>query len=140
MSPVCDIITVDLKNVVEQFYGNISGTYKLSDSINGKPSWKSKKQAIWWIPKGNNGKKDNSEWAIGPSRWIGVSSSSALEGSPSDKDFISWPYDQKYTVWKYWDKTDSSYIIPGANDIEVQCKRKGNTYLDSKIVKFLILM
>ena len=56
------------------------------------------------------------------------------------EDFISWPYDQKYTVWKYWDKTDSSYIIPGANDIEVQCKRKGNTYLDSKIVKFLILM
>ena len=70
----------------------------------------------------------------------GVASSSALEGSPSDKDFISWPYDHKYTVWKYWDKTDSSYIIPGDNDIEVQCKRKGNTYLDSKIVKFLILM
>ena len=109
-------------------YGFNEGIYTISETINGKPSWISDDQAIWWVPGFNN-------WAIGSLDFIG-SDISTLAGIPSDKNFFGWPYDQKY-FWKYW-KSGSGFTIPGANDIKVQCK--GNTYLYWKIVKSLILM
>ena len=108
--------------------GSRKGTYETSETINGKPSWISNDQAIWWVP-------EFSEWGIGHLDFIG-SNTRALTGVPSDKNYFGWPYDQKYT-WKYW-KSGSGFTTPGANDIKVQCK--GNTYLDSKIVEFLMSM
>ena len=81
-------------------------------------------QAICWIP-------EFSEWGIGPLDSIG-SVFRGLTGVPNDENDLGMPYDQIYT-WKYW---NGYWKTPGANDIKVQCK--GNTYLDSKIVEFLI--
>ena len=36
----------------------MQGTYQLSEQINGKPSWKSSTNAIWWYPEGKG-------WLIG---------------------------------------------------------------------------
>ena len=108
---VCDIITVDLKNVANESQGPKKGTYEISETINGKPSWISNDQAIWWVP-------EHSEWGIGPLYAIG-SNTRGLTGSSSQ-----WPYDQKCT-WKYWN--GSFFTTPGANDIKVQCI--GNTYI-----------
>ena len=91
--------------------GPRKGVYKISDTINGKPSWISNDQAIWWVP-------EFSEWGIGNLDWL-ESVTRGLTGVPSDKNDFGWPYDQKYT-WKYW--TGSDFTTPGANDIKVQCK------------------
>ena len=91
------------------------------------PSWISNDHAIWWTPKFG-------QWAIGPLNAIG-SNTRGLIGIPSDKNYLGMPYDQKYG-WVY--KQTNYFYSAGANDIEVQCK--GNTYLDSEIVEFLISM
>ena len=123
----CDIITVDLKNDANEWQGVRKGTYKISETINGKPSWISNDQAIWWVP-------EDGVWLIGSLDVIG-SRFGGLVGVPSDKNDLGMPYYQKYN-WQYGN--GNFFTTPGANDIKVQCK--GNTYLDSKIVEFLISM
>ena len=114
---MCDVITVDLKNVANELQGPRKGAYKIADTINGKPSWILNDQAIWWVP-------EFSEWAIGNLDWL-ESVTRGLTGVPSDKNDFGWPYDQKYT-WKYW--TGSGFTTPGANDIKVQCKGNNITF------------
>ena len=111
----CEIITVDLKNDANEVQGYKKGTYEISETINGKPSWIANDQAIWWIP-------EFSQWGIGSLDSIG-SGFRGLTGVPIDENDLGMPYDQKY-IWKYW---NGYWKTPGANDIKVQCK--GNIYL-----------
>ena len=57
---VCQSIFVDLKNDANSKQSYKKGKYKLSNEINGKPSWVSneKELAIWWSSQ-------YSQWAIG---------------------------------------------------------------------------
>ena len=79
--------------------------------MNGKPSWVSNNQAIWWISQHN-------EWGIGDLKSLGtdIRGITAVTG---DKSKSGLPNDQKYT-WKYWDGK-SFVTIPDANDISVEC-------------------
>ena len=98
--------------------GPRKGDYKISDTINGKPSWISNDQAIWWIP-------EFSEWGIGNLDWL-ESVTRGLTGAPSDdKNDFCWPHDKK-CIWQYW--TGSGFATPGANDIKVQCKGNNITF------------
>ena len=48
---LCQTIKITLKNEVLTYHGQYQGTYEISASINGKPSWKSQSNAIWYSPK-----------------------------------------------------------------------------------------
>ena len=47
----CQNINVVLKNKTLQAQPRIQNTYQLSGLVNGKTSWISKYQAIWYIPE-----------------------------------------------------------------------------------------
>ena len=91
------------------------GEYEISGTINGRPSWISNDQAIWWLPQ-------YSEWAIGTELGSDIR---GVTGVSSDNNDFAWPNDHKYT-WKYWNGTAWT---PAANDIKVQCKATGNMYI-----------
>ena len=106
----CQTVIVSLKNEVLASQGIRQGTFELSSArVNGKPSWISDTQAIWWISQYN-------EWGVGDLGAIG-GSIRGLTAVAENKDFKSLT-DEKY-VWKYWNK--NSFVLPGANDISVQC-------------------
>ena len=54
----CQTIKITLKNEVLAHHGECQGTYELSASVNGNPSWTSQSKAIWYIQDGNT-------WEIG---------------------------------------------------------------------------
>merc|ERR1711971_495314 len=109
MQDYSNTITVDLKNDVNKWQGSKKGTYEISETINGKPSWISNDNAIWWIPELGN-------WGIGSLDAIG-SKARELTGVPFDENDLDKPYDQKYT-WKY--KKINFFYTAGANDIKLQ--------------------
>ena len=51
-------MTVSLKNEVSVHKKEFAGDYQISETVNGKPSWKSGENAIWYAPVDNN-------WLIG---------------------------------------------------------------------------
>ena len=54
----CQTIKITLKNEVLTHHGECQGTYELSESVNGKPSWTSQSTAIWFF-------QDRNVWMIG---------------------------------------------------------------------------
>ena len=85
------------------------GTYQLSEEINGKPSWKSSTQAIWYYP-------EYKDWMIGPLSSIGTS----LRGITSTGDGeYDCPLQVPKDKWKYWD--GSEWQEAGSNDVNFQC-------------------
>ena len=80
-------------------------TYNLSMIINGKPSWTSEFQAIWFIPQWN-------QWLIGPIDSLGTTKR-GIRSSQYSKD------PQNVVSWDYFD-TKSGWLS-GANDILVEC-------------------
>ena len=103
----CPYLIVSLANEALAHQFNRQGTYQLSEEINGKPSWKSGTEAIWYYP-------DFKEWAIGPLSDIGTSNrgiSSKYDGE----------YDcpQQVPEWSYWDGTE--WQNAGSNDVSLQC-------------------
>ena len=102
---------MDLKNIALNSQGKTQGTYQKSANVNGKPSWVSNNQAIWWIPK-------YSEWGIGELSSIG-NEIRRITGVTDDNKNFGLPNDPKYT-WKYWN--GQSFITPpNINDIDVNC-------------------
>ena len=85
------------------------GIYEISNFVNGKPSWISDSQAIWYVPKFK-------DWAIGYKSKIGTTrrgiSSFGNQGN-MDPDIV--PNDQ----WKYFKK--NHWSKPHSNDINIRC-------------------
>ena len=52
------MVTVSLKNKVSLHKIEFAGDYQISETVNGRPSWKSGENAIWYEPVGNS-------WLIG---------------------------------------------------------------------------
>ena len=108
-----------MKNNVLGSHNGKPGTYKLSSTINGKPSWITESQAIWFIPQWN-------QWAIGPLDSLGTT----FRGIRSDQ-FAKGP--QNVVVWAYNVKNKGWW--PANNDIIVECictklKVSGDTFAD----------
>ena len=86
------------------------GTYQLSEEINGKPSWKSETQAIWYQPKFKN-------WIIGKVSNRGTS----IAGIVSvDKTEYDCPQQVPKDAWMYA-VVDGTQHKASPNDVSIQC-------------------
>ena len=90
----CSIVNVTLENdalIQQGKYKFDEGLYKISDEINGKPSWVKSNLSIWYIPSGNN-------WGIGPldrrgDDYAHIHAKNSFNGLTDNRN-----------VWKYYDK------------------------------------
>ena len=102
----CQNISVVLKNKVFEAQNQARDTYQLSKLVNGKASWISKYQAIWYISKFKF-------WAVGD--FIKIGNTSTRIYSKRDEFPYEIPSDQfLYSDAGKWKK-------PGANDISIDC-------------------
>ena len=107
----CQTITVTLDNnaLVAQY--NKEGIYHNSSMVNGRASWTSTFQAIWYHQVSNL-------WAIGLLDNIGTSAA----GIKSDYS-SGCPFDLSSEKWQYW--YNDGWTSAEANEINVDCL-KGN--------------
>ena len=105
---ICQTIKVSLKNDMLEHQSQRQGTYQRSSEINGRPSWISESQAIWYMPKWK-------KWAIGNLSHIGTRLR-GISGSSDDK--LELPFDIK--SWEYWIGSSFKHEIIN-EDISVQC-------------------
>ena len=94
--------------------GRREGTYEISNLVNGKPSWVSNTQAIWFVPK-------HKDWAIGYQSKIGTSIrgiSSLGNHRTVDPDNIPGNW------WQYY--SGNRWSLSNARDIIIQCIGKLN--------------
>ena len=87
----------------------MDGTYKLSTKVNGKESWTTSSNAIWYIP-------DVKGWGIGPLAYKGTKSRSIRSKFVYD---LEQPYDVEY-----WDTHRSGSWVTdlSATDVTVKCE------------------
>ena len=97
------MVTVSLKNEVSVHKKEFAGDYQISETVNGKPSWKSGENAIWYVPDGNN-------WLIGYLNKLGEDESEFF--APNNYGGLA----DNRNVWKYSD--GSTWITPSdSNDV-----------------------
>ena len=92
-------------------HGECQGTYELSASVNGKPSWTSQSTAIWYS-------QDNNTWEIGNLNDIGepMGVINTYEMLLGENENCKWSY-HNGEMWKELD----------TNDFSIECiVRKGN--------------
>ena len=116
----CGSISVKLKNNAATLQGARQGTFQSSSPVNGRPSWTSESQAIWYLPS-------YKEWAIGNLYNIGE----AIRGITSQGKEIkqthgtTWGNSEAYDPqdvlsWQYWNGDE--FVSPDEkNDIIVEC-------------------
>ena len=116
----CKVLTVTLRNDALKRQPHISGTYFISDVINGKASWtlkdnpKGYNKAIWYVPKYN-------DWAIGPLENIGLTIRGLTTfGGQGSLDLFDVPNEK----WNAWNGQNWKQV--GTNDVTIQCKGKQN--------------
>ena len=85
------------------------GTYQLSEKINGKPSWKSGTQAIWYDSQ-------NKYWTIGLVSEIGTNRGWIYSATDTEYDH---PQQVPKDKWKYLD--GSAWQNASSNDVSFQC-------------------
>ena len=109
----CLSLRVNLKNNAATSQGKKQGTFQLSSPVNGRLSWTSESQAIWYVPF-------YKEWAIGNlddigERFRGITSQGKESLGNSET------YDpQDVLSWLYWNGDE--WLSPDEkNDIILQC-------------------
>ena len=105
----CSAAIVTLKNGALKFKGSLQGMYQISDLIDGKPSWTSVSNAIWYI-------LEYDAWSIATLDYIGDSAAYMFAFD------IYGGLDDTNNQWKYWD--GSNWILASANDIFINCTSK----------------
>ena len=107
----CEIITITLENNAQSAHSSKEGIYYNSSMVNGKPSWTSTSQAIWYD-------QDNDNWLIGPFDDVGTSTGGMYS------DFTNeCPFDIASEEWYYG--YDGVWTSAGQNEIKLECL-KGN--------------
>ena len=103
----CETITITLENNALAAQGSREGIYHNSSLVNGKPSWTSTSQAIWYD-------QEFDDWTIGSLGNIGTSTG-GMYG-----DFANaCPFDMASEEWDYW--YNDVWTGAGANEIHVNC-------------------
>ena len=103
----CETITITLENNAQAAQGSMEGIYHNSSMVNGKPSWTSTSQAIWYHQSSNS-------WNIGFLDNIGTT----LVGFYSNHG-SQCPFDLPSEIWFYW--VDNSWTSAGVGEINVAC-------------------
>jgi hypothetical protein len=89
---ICNNLRVGLAYGALVNQGSRQGSYQLSNTVNGKPSWESSTQAIWYIPQFN-------DWGIGDKYYIGTAYRGlATEGGQGG----TYPDNVASSMWYYW--------------------------------------
>ena len=111
----CPYLIVSLANEALAQQSNKKGIYQLFEEINGKPSWKSGTQAIWYYP-------DFNQWMIGPLSSIGTSN----RGITSTGNMHDCPLQVPKDKWKYYikDGDGERWQYANSNDIIIECEGK----------------
>ena len=107
----CQFLQVTLFNEVLAEQSENQGEFELFATINGKPSWKSATQAIWYI-QANKGKK---RWLIGNLANIGTKNGGIVSYSTEEC-----PQLIAKKQWLYWDNK-KNWKKASPNDMSVQC-------------------
>ena len=109
------MVTVNLKNEVYAEKQKFAGDYQISETVNGKPSWKSVTtiNAIWFLPVQNN-------WMRG--YWNKLGEDDGQFHASNDYGGLS----DIHNIWKYT-VDDRSWITPSSsNDVIVTCSTGKN--------------
>ena len=107
------MVTVNLKNEVSVEKKEFAGDYQISETVNGKPSWKSGENAIWFLPVQNN-------WMIG--YWNKLGEDDGQFHASNDYGGLS----DIHNIWKYT-VDDRSWITPSSsNDVIITCSTGKN--------------
>ena len=97
-----------LKNDVLSIQDSRVGLYKKGGIVNGKRSWTTDSQAIWFVPQ-------FLVWAIGPLEDIGGTQLVAITSyNDKDQSLFDVPNDR----WQYW---DSEFKDIKDGDITIKC-------------------
>ena len=107
----CETISVTLENNALVAQGYFEDIYHNSSMVNGKASWTSTSQAIWYDQEFSN-------WNIGPLDDIGTKMAGIYTDYGSEC-----PFDLPSEKWNYW--YNSVWTSAEANEIHVECL-KGN--------------
>lgn len=108
---ICNTLRVGLAYGALASQGLRQGRYQLSGTVNGKPSWESSTQAIWYIPQFN-------DWGIGDKYYIGTTYRGLATGTGGYQgDF--YPDDAPQNMWYYW---TGSFWSSQFNDIVIECE------------------
>ena len=110
----CPTLELILRNDVLSKQGGRQGYYHYNGLVNGRHSWKSADQAIWYIPEVKS-------WGIGPLKIIGESGFWITSSSYKDESLFSVPSDK----WQYADIENNKWIDIKSGDISIICV-KGN--------------
>ena len=105
----CPSLFITLTNGPKTSHGTLEGSYKLSNIVNGRPSWTSisTSKGIWYSQESNL-------WMLGNLEDLGETMGYIYTineyGGP----------DNITNVWNYWD--GNSWVTAGSNDINFECK------------------
>ena len=108
IASLCGSLKVKLKNNVFTHHGYWQGTYQLSSTVNGRPSWTTESYAIRYLP-------NDKVWGIGKLEDIG----NTISGITSvDDNEVDDP--QHMLSWNYY--SGDEWVVPDEkNDIIVEC-------------------
>ena len=114
------MVTVNLKNEVYAEKQKFAGDYQISETVNGKPSWKSVTtiNAIWFLPVQNNWMRGS--WMIG--YWNKLGKDDGQIHASNDYGGLS----DIQNIWKY-KVDDGPWITPSSsNDVIITCSTGKN--------------
>ena len=103
----CETIDITLENDALESHGERVGLYEKSSQVNGRPSWSSTSQAIWFVDSLNR-------WAIGDLEDIGT----ITAGIANKKEVSQCPFDLPSEDWMY---TNNGWKAANANEINIVC-------------------
>jgi len=109
----CSSISVTLTNGARQAQSSREGTYKRSVLVNGKPSWTTNFQAIWFVP-------ESKFWCIGALSGIGTDVCGVSSMIGINDHFSNCAYGVPKNSWEFHASL-SGWTIAGANDVNVNC-------------------
>ena len=103
----CQTIKITLKNEVLIHQEENQGTYELSASVNGRPTWTSQQStAIWWVP-------DHNIWVIGELNVI---------GKPNGGIYTAYTLFGANSKWYYNKRENNTWTqIVDTNDFSIEC-------------------
>ena len=107
-----DVVKLTLANDALAIQGSYAGYYKPSSVVNGKPSFKNGRNAIWYDDK-------NDDWNIGSIGNLG----SATCAIYTDNKFGG--LTDSRNKWKY---SNDGFKSAGPHDVNVQCLLEGNLH------------
>ena len=115
----CEAITVTLDYNTLLYQGHREGIYFNSSLVNGKPSWTSTSNAIWFV-KGLA--SYSSGWMIGLLSSIG-------QGSPGmySESVHLCPFDIPSEQWYYY-SAENVWELAGQNEIKLECLTGSHFY------------